>query len=72
MAKGLGPRGIHVTYAIIDDVIDMPVTRSVFRDRPDNFLLKPDAIADAVWYVAHRDRSAWAFEFDLRPFGEKW
>jgi len=45
MAKSLGPRGIHVTYAIIDGVIDMPVTRSVLRDRPDDFLLKPDAIA---------------------------
>jgi len=72
MAKSLGPRGIHVAYAIVDGVIDMPVTRSFLRDRPDDFFLKPDAIADAVWYVAHQDRSAWTFEFDLRPFGEKW
>ena len=72
MAKSLGPRGIHVAYAVVDGVIDMPVTRSFLSDRPDDFFLKPDAIADAVWYVAHQDRSAWTFEFDLRPFGEKW
>jgi NAD(P)-dependent dehydrogenase (short-subunit alcohol dehydrogenase family) len=72
MAKSLGPRGIHVAYAIVDGVIDLLVTRSFLRDRPDDFFLKPDAIADAVWYVAHQDRSAWTFEFDLRPFGEKW
>ncbi len=72
MAKSLGPRGIHVAYVIVDGVIDMPVTRGFLRDKPDDFFLKPDAIADTVYHVAHQDRSAWTFEVDLRPFGEKW
>ena len=72
MAKALGPRGIHVAYVIVDGVIDMPVTRSFLRDRPDDFFLKPDDIAETVWFVANQDRSAWTFEFDVRPFGEKW
>jgi hypothetical protein len=25
-----------------------------------------------VYHVAHQDRSAWTFDVDLRPFGEKW
>ncbi|MEE9608097.1 MAG: SDR family NAD(P)-dependent oxidoreductase [Myxococcota bacterium] len=72
MARGLGPQGIHVAYVVIDGVIDIPRTRGFFRDRPDDFFLKPDAIADTVFHLATQDRSAWSFEVDVRPFGEKW
>ena len=30
------------------------------------------AIADETWHVVHQDRSAWSFNVELRPFGEKW
>jgi hypothetical protein len=53
-------------------VIDMPVTRGFLPDRPDDFFLQPDAIAETVYHLVHQDRSAWTFEVDLRPFGEKW
>jgi hypothetical protein len=48
MARALWPRGIHVTYVVIDGVIDMPTTRSHFTDKPDTLFMRPDAIADAV------------------------
>ncbi len=72
MARSLGPKGIHVAYVVIDAVIDVPWTRQAFASRPDDFFARPDAIADTVYHVAHQDRSAWSFELDLRPFGEKW
>ena len=72
MARSVGPRGIHVAYVVIDGVIDMPATRAFFADKPDEFFLRPDAIADTYYYIAHQDRSAWTFEADVRPFGEKW
>ncbi len=72
MARGLGPRGIHVAYVIIDAVIDLPWTRRRMPDQPDEFFIRPDAIAETVYHVAHQDRSAWTFEVDLRPFGESW
>jgi NAD(P)-dependent dehydrogenase (short-subunit alcohol dehydrogenase family) len=72
MARSLGPQGVHVAYVVVDGVIDMPLTRGFLADRPDDFFLKPDAIAETVYHVAHQDRSAWTFELDLRPFGEKW
>jgi hypothetical protein len=53
-------------------VIDVPWARSFFANRPDEFFCKPAAIAETVFHVAHQDRSAWTFELDLRPFGEKW
>jgi hypothetical protein len=34
--------------------------------------MKPDAIADSVFALTRQDRSAWTFELDLRPFGERW
>jgi NAD(P)-dependent dehydrogenase (short-subunit alcohol dehydrogenase family) len=72
MARSLGPRGIHVAYVVVDAVIDVPWTRQAFASKPDEFFARPDAIADTVYHVAHQDRSAWTFEVDLRPFGEKW
>ena len=72
MARGLGPRGVHVAYVVVDAVIDVPWARSFFADKPDEFFCRPGAIAETVFHVAHQDRSAWTFELDLRPFGEKW
>lgn len=72
MARSLGPQGVHVALVIVDGVIDLARTRAVMRDRPDDFFLKPDAIAETVYQLAHQDPSAWTFEIDLRPFGEKW
>ena len=72
MARSLGPQGIHVAYVIVDAVIDVPWTRKMFRDRPDDFFIQPDAIAETVYHLAHQDRSAWTFQVDVRPFGERW
>jgi NADP-dependent 3-hydroxy acid dehydrogenase YdfG len=72
MARHLGPQGIHVSYYIIDGVIDLPRTRELLPEKPDEFFLQPHDIAEAVYRVVTQPRSAWTFELDLRPFGEKW
>ncbi len=72
MARSLGPQGIHVALVIVDGVIDTPVTRSYLKEAADDFFLRPEAVADEIYHLAHQDPSAWTFELDLRPFGEKW
>jgi NAD(P)-dependent dehydrogenase (short-subunit alcohol dehydrogenase family) len=72
MARDLGPQGVHVAYLVIDAVIDLEWTRKRWPERPDDFFIKPKAIADEIWHVAHQDRSAWSFNVELRPFGESW
>lgn len=72
MARSLGPQGIHVAYLIIDAVIDLPWTRKLNADRPDDFFIQPAAIARTVSHLVGQERSAWTFELDLRPFGESW
>ncbi len=72
MARSLGPQGVHVAYFVIDAVIDLEWTRRRMPDRPDDFFIRPEAIAENVWYVAHQDPSAWSFEVELRPYGEHW
>jgi NAD(P)-dependent dehydrogenase (short-subunit alcohol dehydrogenase family) len=72
LARQLGPEQIHVAYVVIDGVIDLPRTREKMPDKPDEFFLNPDAIADSVWALVQQDQSAWTFELDLRPFGESW
>src|ERR1700724_4055980 len=70
MSRDLHPQGIHVAYVNVDGGIDMPLPREGLRDAKDESLLKPSAIADAFWYLAHQDRSAWSHELDVRPFRE--
>lgn len=72
MARHLGPAGIHVSYVVIDGVIDLPRTRQAMPDKEKGFFLAPDHIADAVYGLVTQPRSAWTFEIDLRPFGENW
>ena len=72
IARELGPKGIHVAYVLIDAVIDLQWTRKRWPDAPDDFFIKPAAIADEVWHVAHQDRSAWSFNVEVRPFRESW
>ncbi|ABS65246.1 short-chain dehydrogenase/reductase SDR [Parvibaculum lavamentivorans DS-1] len=72
MARDLGPKGVHVAYVTIDAVIDVPWTRERYKDAPDDFFIKPSAIADETWHVAHQDKSAWSFNVEIRPYREIW
>jgi NAD(P)-dependent dehydrogenase (short-subunit alcohol dehydrogenase family) len=71
LARDLGPRGIHVAWINIDGGIDIPRVRQGNPQFKDEDLLKPDAIAETYWHLAHQDRSAWTTELELRPFKEK-
>ena len=72
MARDLGPKGVHVAYVVIDAVIDVPWTRERFKEKADDFFIKPAAIAEEAWHVVHQDRSAWSFNVEIRPFHEPW
>ena len=72
IARELGPKGVHVAYLVIDAVIDLEWTRSLFAGKPDEFFIKPAAIAEEIWHVLHQGRSAWSFNVEIRPFGEAW
>ena len=49
----------------------MPLIRQRFPHLKEEDLLKPSAIAESYWHLAHQDRSAWTQELDVRPFKEK-
>jgi NAD(P)-dependent dehydrogenase (short-subunit alcohol dehydrogenase family) len=71
MARDLGPKGIHVAWINVDGAIDTPYIRERFLQLKDEDLLKPSAIADTYWHLAHQDQSAWTLDIDVRPFKEK-
>ena len=72
LARQLGPHGIHVALIIIDGVVDLPRTREHMKDKPDEFFVKPTGVADLASSLVRQDKSAWTFEAEARPFGEKW
>lgn len=71
LARDLGPKGIHVAWVNVDGVIDIPARRERLSQFKEEDLLKPDAIAETYWHLAHQDRSAWTLELEVRPFKEK-
>lgn len=72
MARHLWPSGIHVALVIIDGVVDLPRTRKSMPDRGDDFFVKPASVAETVYHLSTQERSAWSFEVEARPFGERW
>ena len=72
MARHLWPLGIHVSIIILDGVVDLERTRKMMADKPDDFFIKPDDVAETAWWLTRQPRSAWSFEVEARPFGEKW
>jgi len=66
MAREFGGRGLHVADG---DQLNLrfPQFR---RERGEDGMLKPDAIADAYWALHVQDRTTWTLELDLRPYKE--
>ncbi len=79
MARELGPKRIHVAHLIIDAGVDTAWVRErreqLFgKDALDNpdLLMPPASVANAYWQLYQQPESAWTFEMEIRPFGEKW
>lgn len=72
LARYLGPQKIHVSYVVLDGVVNLQRTRQQMPDKADEFFLEPSQIAKTVLFLAQQPPQAWSFELDLRPFGEKW
>lgn len=72
LARAYGPAGIHVALIVVDGIVDEPLMRARFADKPDHFFVKPDDIADTAVMLTRQRRSAWSFEVEARPYGETW
>jgi NAD(P)-dependent dehydrogenase (short-subunit alcohol dehydrogenase family) len=74
MARHLWPQGIHVSLIIVDGVVDLPRTRAgaMFKDKPDDFFIAPDDLADTAFHLTTQPRTSWSFEVEARPFKETW
>ena len=71
LSRDLGPKGIHVAWINVDGSIDIPGARDRKPTLQDGDFLKPEAIAETYWHLAHQDASAWTMELEVRPFKEK-
>jgi NAD(P)-dependent dehydrogenase (short-subunit alcohol dehydrogenase family) len=72
MARHLWPQNIHVSLVIVDGVVDLARTRALMKDKPDDFFIAPDDLADTAYHLTRQPRSAWSFEVEARPFKEIW
>ncbi len=72
LARHLWPHNIHVSLVIIDGVVDLPRTRAMLKDKPDDFFVAPDDLADTAFRLTVQPSSAWSFEVEARPFKEHW
>jgi len=63
--------GVHIANIIIDGFIDAPGIR--FHPQVagrEDLLIKPEALADAYWYLHMQDRSVWTHEIRLTPYAQ--
>lgn len=72
LARSLGPSGVHVSLIVVDGIVDEPLMRAKLPDKPDSYFVKPEDIADTAVMLTRQRPSAWTFELEARPFGERW
>ncbi len=72
LARQLGPEKIHVSYLILDGMVDLPRTMEAKPDLPRDAFLASDGVAEAAYALATQDPRAWTFELDLRTYRESW
>jgi hypothetical protein len=53
-------------------VVDLPRTRAMLKDKPADFFISPDDLADTAFHLTTQPHSAWSFEVEARPFKESW
>lgn len=72
LARELHPQGIHIGHVVIDGGIRSEARPERHEAEPDgDTMLDPDAIARSYWHFLAQDRSAWAWEIELRPWVER-
>ena len=64
LARELHPQGIHITHFVIDGAIGK-------EPYGDHQTMHPDEIAKTYLQFYHQDKSAWAWEIELRTSVEK-
>ncbi len=75
LAREMGPNNIHVAHGIIDAAVDTAWIRENFPNvdqLPEDGLVNPASIAEHYVFIHNQPRDAWTFEFDLRPWAERW
>jgi len=75
LARDFGPKGIHVAYLMVDASINTPWTRTRIKKQigqPEEFFAQPEDIAEEIFHISQQNRSAWSFDYEIRPDIEKW
>jgi short-subunit dehydrogenase len=69
LARELHPKNIHIGHFVIDGGIRSS-TRSERKGNGDSDMLDPDEIAKTYLQFHNQNKSAWAWEVELRPWVE--
>lgn len=88
LAREFGPKGVHVSHAIIDGIIDTEKTKGYSQDVPDSKIdpnwvsvcsqsesclcTDHSKIAESYWFLHTQPRTSFTHELDLRPYSETW
>ena len=81
IARELWPKNIHVAHLIIDSGVNTAWVRERIKEREGEAalqdldphrLMPPASVAASYWQLYQQPRTAWVFEQEIRPFGEKW
>jgi short-subunit dehydrogenase len=72
LARELGPMNIHVAHLIIDGLINNERTIGLNPNKSENSFINMKFISETILHVINQDPSCWTFEWDIRPYNERW
>lgn len=72
LARELGPQGVHVAHLIIDGLIKNKRTLDLNKGKSEDEFIKMVPLANTIMHIISQDKSCWTFEWDIRPYNERW
>jgi 3-oxoacyl-[acyl-carrier protein] reductase len=71
-AQELRDEGIHPALLAVNATIESPKTEAFTRGVPREALASQEAVADAVWFLAHQGARGMTHELVVTPAGDRW
>ena len=68
-ARQYTPKGVHVFHAIIDGMVDLPMSRGWMPDKPTDEWIQAADVAESYYSTAHQPRSCWTTEYNIFAHG---
>lgn len=72
LAREMGPKGVHVAHVIVDGLLNNERTKKLNPQKKPHEYIELKSLSEDILRIVAQERDCWTFEWDARPYCEKW